>query len=175
MSYNLNWSKSNRGGLASWEWFVVPTNAYVQGDKFFAGVDIQSDGQETPRVPTQAERDALAPEARWAAYLNDVPAQGERPLYAGAPLETAPNSGAFQTWVDTNVYRQRQPGYVVATITLPLGDLSGWQLRRLADLARHFGGDAIRTTVEQNIVLRWGREADLPELHRQQLAPVLVH
>ena len=113
------------------------------------------------------ERDALAPDERWSAYLNDVPAQGERPLYAGAPLETAPNSGAFQTWVDTNVYRQRQPGYVVATITLPLGDLSGWQLRRLADLARHFVGDAIRTTVEQNIVLRWVREADLPELHRE--------
>ena len=113
------------------------------------------------------ERDALPPDKRWSAYLDDVPAQSERPLHAGAPLETAPNSDAFQTWVGTNVYRQRQPGYVVATITLPLGDLSGWQLRRLADLARHFVGDAIRTTVEQNIVLRWVREADLPELHRE--------
>jgi len=59
VSYNLNWSKSNRGGLASWEWFIVPTNTYVQSDKFFAGVDIGADGQETPHVPTQAERDAF--------------------------------------------------------------------------------------------------------------------
>ena len=63
VSYNLNWSKTHRGGLASWEWFIVPTGRYIQSDKFFAGVDIQSDGQETPHVPTQAERDAFAASA----------------------------------------------------------------------------------------------------------------
>ena len=113
------------------------------------------------------ERDALAPDERWSAYVDQLPTQGEQPLHVGAALEDAPDTGALQTWLKTNVYRQRQPGYVVATITLPLGDLSGQQLRRLADLARRFVGDAVRTTVEQNIVLRWVREADLPELHRE--------
>jgi len=64
------------------------------------------------------------------------------------------------------VYRQRQPGYVVTTIALPLGDLTSVQLRGLANIARRYVGDTVRTTVEQNIVLRWVREADLTSLHR---------
>jgi hypothetical protein len=79
VSYNLNWSKSNRGGLASWEWFVVPTNAYVQSNKFFAGVDIQADGQETPRVPTQAERDALGAAADAIAVSYQAKADSREP------------------------------------------------------------------------------------------------
>jgi sulfite reductase (ferredoxin) len=51
---------------------------------------------------------------------------------------------------------------VVATVRLPLGDLTSTQMRALADLARRFTGDAVRTTVEQNIAFRWVREADLP-------------
>ena len=55
---------------------------------------------------------------------------------------------------------QRQPGYVMATVTLPLGDMTSEQARALADVARRFTGDAIRTTVEQNMLLRWVSEAD---------------
>jgi sulfite reductase (ferredoxin) len=62
---------------------------------------------------------------------------------------------------------QRQSGYAVATVTLPLGDITSAQLRRLADIARRFVGNTVRTTVEQNIVLRWVPEADLPALHRE--------
>jgi len=76
-------------------------------------------------------------------------------------------SPAFQAWARTNVYHQRQPGYVTATVSLPLGDLSSDQLRRLADVARRFVGDTVRATVEQNIVLRWVRDSDLPALHRE--------
>src|SRR5213079_107975 len=65
------------------------------------------------------------------------------------------------------MYQQRQAGYAVVTVTLPLGDLSARQCRQLADIARRFSGDNIRTTVEQNIVLRWISEADLPDLYRE--------
>jgi sulfite reductase (ferredoxin) len=40
-------------------------------------------------------------------------------------------------------------------------------MRELAGLARRFSGDSIRTTVEQNIVLRWVSEAELPDLYRE--------
>ena len=53
------------------------------------------------------------------------------------------------------------------TVSLPLGDIGSDQLRRLAGVARRFVGDTVRTTVEQNIVLRWVRESDLPALHRE--------
>ncbi|MCZ6633873.1 MAG: TonB-dependent receptor [bacterium] len=63
VSYNVNWSKTHRGGKASWEWFVVPTSTYVNSDKFFSGVTVESSGQEVPRAPTAAERTALAAQA----------------------------------------------------------------------------------------------------------------
>ena len=72
----------------------------------------------------------------------------------------------FDAWYATNVYKQRQPGYVAATVTLPLGDASADQLRALADIARRFVKDTLRTTVEQNILFRWVSEADLPEFYQ---------
>ena len=52
------------------------------------------------------------------------------------------------------------------TITLPLGDLTSEQARALADIARKYTGDTMRTTVEQNMLLRWVSEADLPDALR---------
>jgi sulfite reductase (ferredoxin) len=51
-------------------------------------------------------------------------------------------------------------------VTLPLGDASADQLRALADIARRFVKDTLRTTVEQNILFRWVSEADLPEFYQ---------
>jgi sulfite reductase (ferredoxin) len=55
-------------------------------------------------------------------------------------------------------------------VTLPLGDITADQMRALADIARKYVGDTVRTTVDQNIVLRWVREADLPDLYRDLAA-----
>ena len=57
---------------------------------------------------------------------------------------------------------QRQPGYAMAVVTLPLGDLTSEQGRALADIARRFTGDTMRTTADQNLLLRWVSLADLP-------------
>src|SRR5258708_30750249 len=50
-------------------------------------------------------------------------------------------------------------------INLSFGDITSLQMFRLADIARKYTGDNVRTTVEQNIVLRWISEADLPDLY----------
>ena len=39
-------------------------------------------------------------------------------------------------------------------------------IRSLADIARRFTKETIRSTVEQNIVLRWISQSDLPEVHK---------
>ena len=113
------------------------------------------------------ERAGLVEDERRTAFLGALETEGEHPLKTGQPLDVGSGTHAFQTWAHTNVYHQRQPGYAVATVSLPLGDLSGGQLRGLAAIARRFVGDTVRTTVEQNIVLRWVRESDLPALHRE--------
>ena len=70
----------------------------------------------------------------------------------------------------TNVYKQQQAGYVVATVTLPLGDMTSTQARAVADIARKYVGESIRTTVEQNVLLRWVREADVAALYGELAA-----
>ena len=111
------------------------------------------------------ERATLADDFCWTAHLTGAAAYGETPLKSGQHLNGAARPEGFDAWLRTNVYRQRQAHYAVATVTLPLGDLTASQMRKLANIARRYVGDTVRTTVEQNIVLRWVSEADLPSLY----------
>lgn len=66
-----------------------------------------------------------------------------------------------------NVSPQRQQGYNAVTVNFPLGDFTPEQGRGIAAIARRFCQDDFRTTVEQNIFLRWIRDADLPLVHEE--------
>jgi sulfite reductase (ferredoxin) len=120
--------------------------------------------EETKRLVIE-ERAKLRADPRWSAFLADMHAADDKPLRAPGSLPGRPWPVGFERWRASNVMSQRQPGYVIATITLPLGDLTSEQARALADIARRFAGDALRTTAEQNMVLRWVSETDLPELY----------
>ncbi len=112
------------------------------------------------------ERQKLAADARWTDFLTSVNNPTEEALKAGISLNGHHRPEGFDAWYKTNVYQQRQAGYVAATVSLPLGDASADQLRALADIARRFVKDTLRTTVEQNILFRWVSEADLPEFYQ---------
>jgi sulfite reductase (ferredoxin) len=118
------------------------------------------------------ERAILPHDDRWTSYLPSVEDYTESPVREAvpAPSNGAPLPDGYREWLKTNVYRQRQDGYAVATVALPLGDLSSVQARKLANVAREYVGDAVRTTVEQNIVLRWVAEGDLPALYQALVA-----
>lgn len=113
------------------------------------------------------ERKIMPADPRWTRFLDRVPEHSETPLKEGASLNGAALPEGFEAWRATNVQSQRQAGYAVATIALPLGDLSSTQARGLADLARAFCGDHLRTTVEQNIVMRWVSQRDLVDLYQR--------
>ena len=115
----------------------------------------------------KAERATLPDDPQWTAYLNEIERDIEAPLHESVPLETSEVelSKTFLAWQATNARRQRQAGYHTATVKLPLGDITADQLRLLAGIAGEFVGDHIRLTVEQNILLRWVSEVDLPALH----------
>ncbi len=125
---------------------------------------VQKLGIEEFRRVVREERERIPPDERWTSYLDGLDARAERPLRPARPLE-GPVSPELARWRATNTRPQPQAGYVVATVRLPLGDLTSTQTRQLVDIARRFTGDTIRLTVEQNIVLRWVAEGDLPELH----------
>jgi sulfite reductase beta subunit-like hemoprotein len=71
----------------------------------------------------------------------------------------------FERWKSTNVSAQKQAGYSWVTVVLPLGDVTVPQMRDLAAVARRFTGGRLRTTIEQNFLLRWVRTDHLPALH----------
>jgi sulfite reductase (ferredoxin) len=115
-----------------------------------------------------AEREILPYDSRWTDYLKDVPHYAEEALKAPSLLQIgAVRPAGFEPWHATNVYRQRQEGYATVTIALPLGDITAAQLRLVADVARKYMKETVRSTVEQNLVLRWVSEADLPALYTE--------
>ncbi len=120
--------------------------------------------EETKRLVLE-ERATLRPDPRWTAFLADLHNVDEKPVRPAGPLPAGPHPDGFAEWHASNVIPQRQPGYVMAAITLPLGDLTSEQARALADLSRKYTGDTMRTTADQNMLLRWVSEADLPDVY----------
>jgi sulfite reductase (ferredoxin) len=111
------------------------------------------------------ERTRIPHDERWTAYKADIAPQDEPLRPPSTLLRKAGADPLFDTWYATNVRPQRQDGYSVVTVTMPLGDFTPSQSRGLADIAREYTGDTIRLTVEQNLVLRWVSNADVPALY----------
>jgi sulfite reductase beta subunit-like hemoprotein len=85
---------------------------------------------------------------------------------ANAPAKPAPGTTGspngdqreFDHFLATNVHAQRQHGFVTVEVKVRRGDLTPDQFRGLAQLMREYTGGYARTTVHQNLVLRWVRE-----------------
>src|SRR6266513_1544139 len=113
------------------------------------------------------ERRTMPEDPSWRKYFDEIPRYEEKPTFVGVPLNGAKRPEGFDDWAATNIYPQRQSGFVVATMTLPLGDATSEQMRKLADLTHRYAGDHARTTVEQNIVLRWVPENKIVDLYKE--------
>ena len=73
----------------------------------------------------------------------------------------------YLNWMQSNVGLQRQSGYVHVTVRLLLGDMTAGQMRVLGDLAEAYGDGTARLTVGQNVLFRWIKASDLPEMYRR--------
>ncbi len=74
---------------------------------------------------------------------------------------------AFRAWATTNTRPQRQRGYSVAWVTLQRGDINAAQMEGLARIIERFGNGRLRTSIDQNLLLRWIRSEDLPVVYRE--------
>ena len=95
-------------------------------------------------------------------YLHDEEAHAPDP-----PLNPSGPNGdhsAFARFVASNVRPQRQEGFVTVQVKVNRGDLTPDQLRGLANIMRDFCGGYARTTVEQDLLLRWVREEAVYEV-----------
>jgi sulfite reductase beta subunit-like hemoprotein len=87
-------------------------------------------------------------------------APGPREDYA------SPNgdSREFRHFLESNVAAQRQEGFCTVEVKIRRGDLTPEQLQGLGQIMREYTGGYARTTVHQNLVLRWVREESVYEV-----------
>jgi sulfite reductase (ferredoxin) len=67
----------------------------------------------------------------------------------------------FERFSESNVRPQRQEGFSAVTVKVTRGDLTPELFRSLAAIMREYTGGIARTTVQQNLVLRWVRDESL--------------
>jgi sulfite reductase beta subunit-like hemoprotein len=73
---------------------------------------------------------------------------------------------AFDRFAESNVRPQRQAGFSTVELKIRRGDLTPEQLRGLSEIMRRYCGGSARTTVHQNLVLRWVRDESIYEMWR---------
>jgi sulfite reductase (ferredoxin) len=101
----------------------------------------------------------------------------ERRLFLDDERESAPappasygspngDTSEFERFRRSNVRAQRQEGFVTVEARVIRGDLAPEQFRGLARIVGEFSGGYARTTVQQNIVLRWVRHESVYDVWR---------
>ncbi len=86
-----------------------------------------------------------------------------------APASYASPNGdgsAFDRFRSSNVVPQRQEGFSAIQVKVVRGDLTPEQFRGLGEIMREYSGGYARTTVHQNLVLRWVRDETVYEVWR---------
>jgi sulfite reductase (ferredoxin) len=101
----------------------------------------------------------------------------ERRLFEDDERESAPapptsygspngDLSEFERFKQANVAPQKQEGYVTVEVKIVRGDLTPEQFRGLGQIMRDYAGGYARTTVQQNLVLRWVREESAYDVWR---------
>lgn len=112
-------------------------------------------GIERFRAEVEAARAELTPDPEWAGWLRRLDRWRDAPRHPPSSHAPEGRSAAEQTWLRTNVLRQRQEGFAAVKVRVPRGDLDPGQLRGLAALLRAHTGPELRITPDQALLLRW--------------------
>ena len=136
----------------------------AEGQQFFDAVNgefrqiLEQDEGGHEHIIPQAELDRVA-----ACFV--VP-QGITPT-TPADLFAGVQPGAYKRWLERNVHGHRIGGYRAVTLSLKRvglapGDATDAQMEAAAELSDRFSLGELRVTHDQNLLLPWVRESDLP-------------
>jgi sulfite reductase (ferredoxin) len=112
------------------------------------------------------ERERIIDSGRTFPEPEEENEEGYLPVDANFTLKTN-GDVEFNRWLETNVVAQKQPGYSVVYVNPTIGDLTVDQLFALSEISRRLSNGNARTTVQQDVVLRWIRTADLASLYQE--------
>ena len=144
----------------------------AEGQQYFDAVEAEFSrimaedvGAGLQLIP-QAEFDRIA--ASFVRPAGVVPAASV-PTAADASLAQDGTSLAFSRWLQRNVHAHQVPGYRAVTLSLkragqPPGDVTAAQMDAAAALAERYSHAELRVSHDQNLVLPWVRQDDLPAL-----------
>jgi sulfite reductase beta subunit-like hemoprotein len=150
---------------------IFDRQEWLRANRARARIKVFVDKYGIDELRRQAEEEL---EGEW---VNERDFSIEHRLFAhdereGAPAPPAsygsPNGDLqeFERFRSANVAEQRQEGFVAVEVKITRGDLTPEQFRALAQIMRTYAGGYARTTVQQNLVLRWVREESVYDLWR---------
>jgi sulfite reductase (NADPH) hemoprotein beta-component len=142
----------------------------AEGQKFIDDVNaefrniLERDLDGSAHIVTQAEFDRVASHFKLPAGVRSL-ASATSSLHI--PSDATP---AFKRWLERNVHPHQLAGYRAVTLSLKRagqapGDATDGQMDLAADLADRYSAGELRVSHDQNLVLPWVREADLPALY----------
>jgi len=97
--------------------------------------------------------------------LPDIDEEGAAPQSPASPSSPNGDRSEFEAFVADSVDAQRQEGFSTIHVKITRGDLSPEQFRGLGQIMRDFCGGNARTTIDQNLVLRWVRDESLYDVY----------
>ena len=123
--------------------------------------EVEAEYAKKPQASTEVEERELK---RIAAYFAP-PAFEKLPRWSAAFEEAKVKHPAFARWARNNLAAHQANGYTIVNISLKPeggipGDASAAQMRIMADLAEKYGGDELRVSHAQNIVLAHVKKDD---------------
>ncbi len=141
----------------------------AEGQKFFEAVNEEFAQLLTEDTYAQAQRIPQAELERIAACFT-APA-GVASAHRALPSEPSapPHPPAYARWLQRNVQAHRLPHLRAVTLSLKRaamapGDATATQMDAAAELAERFSHGELRVTHDQNLLLPWVQEVDLPAL-----------
>ena len=96
--------------------------------------------------------------------------EGTPGMAPGAPLDLKNAPAGLKGWIEKNVAAHRVTGWAIAQISVKPkggipGDVTGEQMRALADLADQYSQGELRITHRQNVVFPYVKASDLAALY----------
>ncbi len=139
----------------------------AEGQKYFDAVEaefkriLEEDVGAGVQLIPQAEFDRIA-----ACFARPI---GVAPTAEAPTASDATPPLPYARWLQRNVHAHQVPGYRAVTLSLkraglPPGDATGDQMDTAAALAATFSHAELRVTHDQNLLLPWVLQRDLPAL-----------
>lgn len=135
---------------------------------------VEKMGYEEFKTLILAERKAVVATGSGLALVR-IEDHEETPPKGAEPGKDFSADPEFDHWRRTNLFAQKQKGYHSVHVRCPLGDLDVPQMRAVAALTRRFSGGRMRTTIAQNLLLRWVHESVLGSVYEGLKKAGLAH